>query len=179
MLLKPGVIADPPDMITSSIRLNVTPVELSVCHFLTDLYGFKDRTIGGSAASDVIDFSYPGTFKEVIKGVDQIVTMYVVPHLFTFVAVDAEIFSGDRALHQVGEKTMQFRTGVTGTSYTTGAEGAGLDPEISAVLLSKNVCGNLGAAEERMSTIVNTHRFVDSVIVFMIFLDFPAIFFLN
>ena len=94
------------------------------------------------AAADVIDLSGARSLEEFPEGVHQIVAVDVIAHLLAFVAKNPVRLPGDRAFHQVGQETVQFRAGMGRAGEATAAEAHGLHAEIIAIFLHQHIGGD-------------------------------------
>src|SRR5437867_5396058 len=103
-----------------------------------------------AAAADVIDFSGAWCPNEFGECFDEIETVDVVAHLFAFVTENAVRPVGHNADHQIGKKTMQFRSCVCRPGETAATERNRGHPKIASVFLNENVRGDLGGAKEGM-----------------------------
>src|SRR5215469_3585355 len=101
--------------------------------------------------------------------------MNVVANLLPAVA-EHDIWPADgRALHKIGEKTMELHPGMIGTGETTAAKTHRLHAEITPIFLDQHVGGNFGSPKEAVHRLVNAHRLVDAVpAIGMIFWQLPA-----
>src|SRR5205085_3157797 len=130
--------------------------------------------IAVAAAADVVDLRYARRADERSKRVHEIGAVDVIANLFAIVTKDAIRPPGDRADHEVREKTVQLRAGVRGAGETTAAETDRRHVEVTAVFLDENIGRGLRRAEERVLRVVDAHRLGNPGLVFVARFDFPA-----
>jgi hypothetical protein len=137
--LELGHTADPPDVISNPIVLYVLPVQLAPADFLTSLNRLQHRAAGMSSSTDVINLSRTRRFEEFPKRIDEVVAVDVVTHLLALVPKDAVGQAVGGAFHQISQKPMQFRAGVSGSCQASTAEADRFHSKIPAVLLHQQV----------------------------------------
>jgi hypothetical protein len=99
-------VADPPDVIALAVLVCISPFHLAAADFLAQRNGLQHRAVAVPASSHVVDFAGARVIVEVPKGVDQIVTMNVVPDLLGAVSkhlVGNPVYG---AFHQVSQETV-------------------------------------------------------------------------
>src|SRR5207247_10827135 len=94
----------------------------------------------------------------------QVVCVNVVPYLLSLVTENLVRPPRHGTLHEVREKAMQYRPGVTRPRDAPPPEHPRLDPEIPGVLLHEDVGGDLRCAKQAMHRGIDRHRFVDSAL---------------
>src|SRR5205814_8403245 len=142
MRLELSHVADPPDVVADAIGFIVGPVQFFAADFFAHLDSLEHGTVAVPAASDVIDFPGARRANEFDECFNQVETVDVVAHLFAFVTENAVRPTGHSADHQIGKKTMQFRSRVRRSGETTAAERYRRHSEIAAVFLDQDVSGD-------------------------------------
>src|SRR5215475_6720274 len=122
MALKLPNVADPPDMITNPIRFFIAPLQFASADLLAKIDRLKHRTIRVATPADVVNFTCARRGDKFLERFDQIDAVNVIADLFPFVSEHAIRATGHRTNHQVGEKSMQLRTGVRRASQATAAK---------------------------------------------------------
>ena len=80
--LETGDIAD---VVSCTVLIDVGIIQVKT-HFRQDIDGLEDRKTILAAATEIINFSTPRMLKELQKKRGHIVTMDLVPHLFSFIS---------------------------------------------------------------------------------------------
>ena len=88
--------------------------------------------------------------------------MNVVADLFALLAKDAVGFAVYRTFHQVGQETVQFRSGMSGTCQAAAAETNGFHTKVLTVLLDEDICGDFAGAEQGMLALIDRQCFIDA-----------------
>src|ERR1035437_341455 len=101
-----GQISDPPDMISGSIFIGVSPNQWGRSNSLAYIDCLHHGTIAESSATDVINLPYPGSLEECVKRLDKVITVDIVSNLFAFVAKYLIWRTRNAAFHQISKKTM-------------------------------------------------------------------------
>ena len=70
--------------------------------------------------------------------------MYLVSHLLSFVSEYSILFTFQIALHEVGQESVQFNSGVVGPRQAAASEAAGRHIKVAPVFLHHDVGGDLG-----------------------------------
>jgi hypothetical protein len=87
--------------------------------------------------------------------------------------------SGHRALHEIRQEAVQLGARMARPRQATDLEDRRLHIKVSALFLHQYISSHLGGAEQRMLAMVNAHGFVDSQIIWMVFFNFPPLFFFD
>src|SRR5207302_692156 len=96
----------------------------------------------------VVDLATSRRAIELVKRLNQIGAMNVVPDLFGLVAEDLVLLAAHNALHEIGEKSMKLRARMVGSGETSTAETSRLHAEISSVFLHQHVGRELRHAKK-------------------------------
>ena len=99
--------------------------------------------------------------------------MNVITDLFSLVPQHAVRPAGYCAYHQIGKETVQLSTRVCWSREAATAKTNSRHSKITSIFLHQNVGGSFRGPKERMLAIIDTHRFRDSRLILMIWLDFP------
>src|SRR2546430_2695151 len=83
------------------------------------------------ASGEVVDRGDAGPAMKRRKGLCDVSYMNVVLHLLSCIAVDGVGIAGDGALHEVGEESVQWGTGVAGPRQAAAAEDPGRLAEVT------------------------------------------------
>src|SRR5674476_1071926 len=175
VLLKFPHVADPPDMVADAVVLDVSPVEFFAADFFAERNRFEHRTVRVTAATQVINFAGTRLQRKLPERLDEVATVNVVANLLALVTEHAIRPARGGASHQVGEKTVQLRARVRRAGETAAAKTHRLHAEVTSVFLHQNVRRNFARAEQRMFRLVNAHRFVNALAVFVRRVNFPAL----
>jgi len=81
-----GAIGNIADMVALAVFVDVFPVELFAGHLFNFGDGFQHGNAVLAASTEVIDFARPRMCRKVFYRANYIVTVNIVPHLFTLVA---------------------------------------------------------------------------------------------
>src|ERR1700736_591236 len=141
--LKFADIADPPDVISDSVRFFVLPTQFFAADLLAKFDCFQHGTVGVPASADVVNLASPRCANELRERLDEIITMNVVAHLFPFVSEHAIGTIVHGADHQIGEKSVQFSAGMGWPGKAAAAQRNGRHSEIASVFLNQNVGSRL------------------------------------
>src|SRR5215831_12694975 len=100
MHLKTADIADPPDVVTSTVGLIVGPLQVAAGEILAPLDCFEHRAITVPPAADIIHFTDARSLEVMPERIYQVKRMNVVANLLPAVA-EHDIWPADgRALHK-------------------------------------------------------------------------------
>ena len=105
-------IADPPAVIPDPRPIDELPSELAARDPLAGLDRLEHRAVRLAASAHVVHRRRTGCAMEGHARGDQIGAVDVVAHLLGAIAEHGVLLTGHRALHQVGEETVQHRAGV-------------------------------------------------------------------
>ena len=137
MTLKATQITNPPNVVPFSILFFIGPIHWLPRDRLTELNGFQHRTIAEPAAAHIVDFSISRILEKRMERPHEIGAVNIVSNLFPFVAVHRVGIPGRRALHQVGQETVELRTRVIRPGQASATETDRFHPEVSAVFLDE------------------------------------------
>jgi len=96
------IITDIPDMIPYPVFLNVFYICLFPCYLLELIDGFQYGYMGIPASANIIDFSYPWFFVEMIKGIDKVIGMDIITNLLAFITKNSVLLSGSDTFAEIG-----------------------------------------------------------------------------
>jgi len=117
-----------------------------------------------SAAASVVDLAATRVLMESPEHLDQVGRVDVVSNLLSLVAVDRVLITRQRTLHEVRKKPVQSRSGMSGPRQAATSKARRLHAEVATVFLNKCVGSEFGNSEQRMSRMVDGHRFVDTLL---------------
>ncbi len=160
-----GEIGDVADVVADAVFVEILEDLRLASDAFGDGEGFEDGAGVGTAAPDVVDFGDAGCTDEGGDELGDVVGVDVVADLLPFVAEDFVFPAFEVALHEVGQKAMQFDPAVVGTGEAAAAQAAGGHSEIPAVFLDHDICRHLGRAEERVLGLVDGKIFGDALSV--------------
>ena len=135
-------------MIAFARSLDVFRIQFFARNLLAHFNGFEHGAIAQAAAAHVVNLSAARSAIELVESLNQIGTMNVVAHLFALIAEHLVWMPSDDAFHQVGEESMQLRSGVIGSSEAPSTEAGSLHSKIFSVFLDEHICCEFGNSEE-------------------------------
>lgn len=156
-------IADPPDVVADPVVFQVGPVQFFPADFLTKINRFQHGAVGMSAASNVVNFTTAWILKELVERFNKVVTVNVIADLLPSVTKDTIRITSHGAFHKVGQKAVQFRPGMGGSGQATSPKTDGLHPEITSILLHKDVSRHFTGPEERVFGLIDGHAFINTM----------------
>ena len=122
-------ITDPPNMIANPVMFFICPYHFSIRKFFTDIESLKYWTIGIPWTTFIIDFTYTRFKIELPEHIDKVMTMNVIPDLFSFVSKNSVWISVHNAFGEVSQEAVQFSARMCCSSQTTSPEDASFIPK--------------------------------------------------
>ena len=117
------------------------------CFLFDKLYSFENGNASIGTTADVIHRTFFGVLNEVPKCTDEIVCVYLVSDLFSFIAEYRVRFFFFDTFCEVGEKSMLLRALMLSACYTSRSERCGEHAEIVSIFLHIQICGSLRTPE--------------------------------
>lgn len=171
-LLQIGYVAD---MVSRAILINVL-VFHRLAGYLRNKseslqYGYRVVT----STTKIVNFAFSRCGDESLDKCHNVVAVYVVSDLLSFVTEYLVGTALDIAFDQIAEEAVELDATVVGTRQTSAPEAAGWQSEGPPVLLNHDVGRYLRGSKKRVFALVNSEGFVNSIRVVGICV-FPACF---
>ena len=139
MILKFSDIGNIPDMIAKAIFLLVVNLHLLSAQSFTLADCLFHRAVAVTTAADIVNLSRAGILVKMIKGIDQIIRVNIIPDLLPLVTEYIVFPTTESALHKISEKAMQLGTGMSRSGQTTTPKTDCIHPKVAAILLHQDI----------------------------------------
>ncbi len=106
---------------------------------LTKVDRFEHGAVAEKTSPHVIDFAVTRPLKKAMERLNEICTMDIISHLFSFVAEHFLRSTRGSTPHQVRQEAMKLRTRMTWAGQTSATKASGMDCEIAAILLNQQI----------------------------------------
>src|SRR5216684_6093386 len=148
MALEFPQVRDVADVVALARLFYVAPVQLSPRHPFDSVDSFEQRDAVLAASTQVVYLAGAGICREFLDRADYVVAMNVVANLFALIPEDAVAPAAYRDFHQIGQKTVQLHARMRWSREAAAAKNPDLHLEITAILLSHDICRCFGCPEE-------------------------------
>ena len=104
MRLELRYIGDIPDVVAGAVLWLIFIYRLFAKNLFHLFYGLKDRDVGMTAASGIIDLCRPRVLGKMPEHIHQIKAVDIVPHLLSIITKDGIGFPGGDTFNQIGQE---------------------------------------------------------------------------
>ncbi len=158
-------VRDVADMVAGSIGFSDRESHAIGTNLRNQLDALENGSRVFSPPPKIVNLSRPRFVGESFEGPNHISTLDLVPHLFPFVAENGVGLTGNGHMHEVGEKAMKFYSRMRQPGEASASKYPHLHPKVATKFLSDDIGRCFGGSEKRMQGLVDSARFVDSVII--------------